>query len=114
MTLAEIRKYCRKKKGNSEELPFGPSVLVMKVEGKMYALVAWEENPLVLSLKCEPDRALALREIYPAIRAAYHMNKKHWNMISIDNSLNRNQLKELIDHSYELVVKGLSKTQKKR
>ena len=75
MTVEEIRRYCRSKKGITEELPFGPSVLVFKVMGKMFALLAWEENPLSISLKCDPERAAALRAYYPAIRGAYHMNK---------------------------------------
>jgi predicted DNA-binding protein (MmcQ/YjbR family) len=113
MTVEEIRRYCRSKKGITEELPFGPSVLVFKVMGKMFALLAWEENPLSISLKCDPERAAALRAYYPAIRGAYHMNKRHWNMIRLDNSLNRDQLEELIDHSYDLVVKKLTRIQKK-
>ena len=113
MTTDEIRDYGRAKKGSSEELPFGPSVLVLKVLGKIYALIAWEEDPLVISLKCDPDRASALRAVYPSIRGAYHMNKKHWNMIRLDNSLTRNQIEELIDHSYELVVRGLKKSEKR-
>lgn len=80
----------------------------------MYILIAWEEDPLTISLKCDPDRAVALREAYPCIRGAYHMNKKHWNMILLDNSLRHSQIKDLIDHSYDLVVKGLAKNQKKQ
>jgi len=113
MTLEEIRSYCSAKKGSTEELPFGPSVLVFKVMGKMFALLAWNEKPLSISLKCDPDRATALRAYYPAVRGAYHMNKIHWNMVRLDNSLSRDQMEELIDHSYELVVKNLTRTQKK-
>ena len=94
----------------SEELPFGPQALVFKVKGKMYALIAWKEDPLYLSLKCDPDRANSLRASYSSIKPAYHMNKKHWNMIYLDGILNENQLKEMIDHSYDLVVNGLKKT----
>ena len=113
MTLEEIRHYCRAKKGSTEELPFGPSVLVFKVIGKMFALLAWEVNPLWVSLKCDPDRAVGLRAAYPAIRPAYHMNKKHWNMVCLDNSLSRDQIEELVDHSYDLVVKKLSRNKRK-
>jgi predicted DNA-binding protein (MmcQ/YjbR family) len=109
MTVEEIRRYCRAKKGSTEELPFGPSVLVFKVIGKMYALLAWEQNPLWVSLKCDPDRAVALRATYEAVRPAYHMNKKHWNMVCLDNSLSSDQVEELIDHSYDLVVKKLTR-----
>ena len=102
------------KRGTTEELPFGPQALVFKVLGKMYALIAWEENPLYISLKCDPDRAVALRTSYPAIKAAYHMNKVHWNMLYLDDTLDDNQIFELIDHSYELVVKRLKKTDREK
>lgn len=110
MNLDEIRAYLNSKKFVTEELPFGPQALVFKVMDKMFALVAWEEDPLYISLKCNPDRASALRTSYSSIKPAYHMNKKHWNMIYLDGELDNNQIKEMIDHSYELVVKGLKKS----
>lgn len=110
MTLKAIRKYLNTKDFISEELPFGPEALVFKVMGKMFALIAWEEDPLYISLKCDPDRANALRFSYTSIKPAYHMNKKHWNMIYLDGELNDSQIKEMIDHSYELVAKGLKKS----
>lgn len=97
-----------------EELPFGPDALVFKVVGKMYALIAWKEDPIYISMKCDPDRAVALRESYPAIRPAYHFNKIHWNMVSLDGTLSDDQVTDLIDHSYELVVRKLKKTDRDR
>jgi len=110
VNLDKIRNYLNSKQFVSEELPFGPQALVFKVKGKMYALIAWKEDPLYLSLKCDPDRANSLRASYSSIKPAYHMNKKHWNMIYLDGILNENQLKDMIDHSYDLVVNGLKKT----
>jgi predicted DNA-binding protein (MmcQ/YjbR family) len=109
MKLEQIRKYLLSKKGTTEELPFGPDALVFKVYGKMYALIAWEDNPIYISMKCDPDRAVALRETYPAIKPAYHFNKTHWNMVYIDGTLTNDQITELIDHSYDLVVNKLKK-----
>ncbi len=109
MNLEFLRKFLLKKKGTTEETPFGPEALVYKVMGKMYALIAWEENPLRISLKCAPDFALALRAKYPAITAGYHMNKRHWNTIMLDGSVPEDEILEMIDDSYSLVVKGLRK-----
>ena len=114
MKLEKIRKYLMEKRGTTEELPFGPDALVFKVAGKMYALIAWAENPIYISMKCDPDRAIALRETYPAIKPAYHFNKSHWNMVYINGTLTDDQISELIDHSYELVVKKLKKKDRDR
>ena len=75
MTLEQLRKYLLSKPETTEELPFGPDALFFKVTGKMYALIAWEEKPVFVSMKCDPDRAIALRNTYPAIKPAYHFNK---------------------------------------
>ena len=114
MELEQIRKYLLSKKDTTEELPFGPDALVFKVAGKMYALIAWNENPIYISLKCNPDKAVALRASYPAIKPAYHFNKTHWNMVYIDDTLTDDQIAELIEHSYNLVVKKLKKTDRDR
>jgi len=114
MTLKKIRKYLFSKPESTEELPFGPEALVFKVAGKMYALIAWEENPIYISMKCEPDRAVSLRNTYPAIKPAYHFNKIHWNMVYVDGTLTDDQITDLIDHSYNLVVKNLKKTDRDR
>ena len=90
-----------------EDTPFGPEVLVFKVGGKLFALTDPGEVPPALNLKCEPERALALRDQYAAIQPGYHMNKRHWNTVTLDGTLPAKLVLELIDHSYELVVKGL-------
>ena len=112
MSLEELRKYLLAKKGTTEELPFGPDALVFKVAGKMYALIAWEQNPIYISMKCDPDRAISLRKSYEAIKPAYHFNKIHWNMVYIDGTLSQDQITDLIDHSYELVVNKLNNSER--
>jgi predicted DNA-binding protein (MmcQ/YjbR family) len=107
MDAEQIREYCLSKKGVTEEFPFDEVTLVFKVMGKIFALVALE-GELSVNLKCEPARALELRERFSVVRPGYHMNKKHWNTVYIDGSMSRNQLTGLIDHSYEMVVAGLS------
>lgn len=95
--------------GVTEGLPFGPDVLVLKVAGKMFALVALETVPVRVSLKCDPEKAIALRDEYPDhIEGAWHMNKKHWNSLEIE-FLPPQLVKELTAHSYSLVVSGLPK-----
>ena len=93
----------------SEETPFGPDVLVYKVLGKMFATLGFEDEVGRMNLKCDPDRALELRDEYEAIIPGYHMNKKHWNTLILDGSLPPKLAGELIDHSYDLVVKGMPK-----
>ena len=110
MNLKSLQETLLNKKGTTEETPFGPEALVYKVMGKMYALIAWEENPLHITLKCDPDFALALRAKYPAITAGYHMSKKHWNTIILDGSIPEEEIIEMIDDSYALVVKKLKKS----
>ena len=114
MTLEQIRQYIISKPESTEELPFGPEALVYKVSGKMYALIAWEKNPIYISMKCDPDRAVDLRSTYEVIKPAYHFNKTHWNMVYIDGTLTDDQIFELIDHSYDLVVKKLKKADRDR
>ena len=111
MNVEEFRNYCLTKKAVTEEFPFGPETLVFKVSGKMFALAGLEQVPFQINLKCDPERAIELRDEYDGlIEGAYHMNKKHWNSIFAE-SLPPELVKDLIDHSYELVVKGLSKKQ---
>jgi len=107
--LEHLRKYLLTKKGTVEDTPFGPEALVFNVMGKMFALVTWEETPLHVTLKCDPDDALALRAQYQAVQPGYYMNKKHWNTITLDGSILDEQILEMIDGSYKLVVKGLKK-----
>jgi len=110
MDIEQIRDYCISKAGTTEEFPFDKDTLVFKVMGKMFALCGLEHQPLFINLKCDPDRAVELREQYDCIQPAYHMNKKHWNSVYIESGeLSRNELLELIDHSYQLVVSKLPK-----
>lgn len=103
MNVEEIRAYCLTKENVEEGFPFGEETLVFKVNGKIFLLVSLTDQPLQFNAKCDPERAIELREQYDSIIPGYHMNKKHWNTIIIDNTLSRKQLKELIDHSYNLV-----------
>lgn len=112
MELKTVTSWLLAKKGATEETPFGPDALVYKVMGKMFALVAWEEEPLTISLKCEPGQALFLRDLYPAVRPGYHMNKKHWNTVTLDGTIPEDEVRGMIDDSYDLVVKSLTRAMK--
>lgn len=105
MDIETLREYCISKPGAEETQPFGPDNLVYKVKGKMFLLVGIDENPLRFNVKCDPDKAIELREEYPCVLPGYHMNKKHWNTIVVDGSVTTKQLKEWIDWSYKLVAK---------
>ncbi|MEM6912320.1 MAG: MmcQ/YjbR family DNA-binding protein [Verrucomicrobiota bacterium] len=98
----------------SEGTPFGPEVLVYKVADKMFATLSPEEVPVRMNLKCQPDRALDLRDRYQAIQPGYHMNKKHWNTVFLDGSLPAPLVADLIRHSYERVLAGHSKAVRER
>ena len=95
--------------GAVEDYPFGDEVAVFKVGGKMFALVMLDGDPGFVNLKCDPDWATALREKHRAVRPGYHSNKKHWNSVDLDGSLDALELKEMVEHSYELVVNALPK-----
>jgi predicted DNA-binding protein (MmcQ/YjbR family) len=109
MDLESFREYCLRKPNATEEMPFGPDVLVFKVGGKMFALAALDEVPATANLKCAPDLALELRDRYEQVRPGYHMNKKHWNTVEIDGGIPDAELGEMIDHSFDLVVQRLPK-----
>lgn len=111
MNIEELINYCLSKKETTEGFPFDEKVLVFKVLNKMYALINIEECSSV-NLKCNPERAIELREAYPEIKPGYHMSKVHWNTVSITGSLSEKMILELIDHSYELVVSKLRKKDK--
>ena len=112
LELAALRAYLLDKAGTTEETPFGPEALVFKVCGKMFALVAWQSKPLHISLKCDPQQALVLRECFDAVKPGYHLNKKHWNTITLDDSIPAEEIAGMIDDSYQLVVKGLKKAER--
>ncbi|PZP52049.1 MAG: MmcQ-like protein [Pseudopedobacter saltans] len=103
MDIEEIRDYVLMKNEVEEGFPFGESTLVFKVAGKMFLLLALDEQPLRFNVKCDPEKAEELREQYASVLPGYHMNKKHWNTIVLDGSLPRKLLKEMIDDSYDLV-----------
>ena len=108
MNIEEFREYCISKKGVTEELPFGPDTLVYKVMGKIFALTSLESDIFRVSLKCDSTKAIELRDEFSYIVSAYHMNKTHWNTINC-NLAPTNQVKELIDHSFDLIITGFSK-----
>ncbi len=93
-----------------QEMPFGPEHFVQKVGGKMFAAYSPEDEPLRLNLKCAPERAVNLREQYESIIPGYHMNKRHWNSLILDGSIPASLVKELVNHSYNLVFASLPKT----
>lgn len=105
MDLEGFREYCLRKPGATEEMPFGPDVLVFKVGGKMFALTSLERFPAAANLKCDPDLALDLRDQYEQVTPGYHMNKKHWNTVEIDSGIPDVELRKMIDHSYDLVAR---------
>ncbi|MDQ6623750.1 MAG: MmcQ/YjbR family DNA-binding protein [Verrucomicrobiota bacterium] len=107
MQADAFREYCLKKSGATESSPFGPDNLVFKVGGKMFGLLALDAIPATANLKCEPDRALELRDRYEEVTPGYHMNKKHWNTVVIAGGIPEAEARKMIDHSYELVVQSL-------
>jgi predicted DNA-binding protein (MmcQ/YjbR family) len=103
---------CSAEPGSVEDYPFGDETAVFKVAGKMFAVVALGPAPGSVSLKCDPDLAPGLRSRYAAITAGYHLNKRHWNTVTLDGSLPEDELLDLIDHSYELVVARLTRAER--
>lgn len=110
MHIESLRQYCLAKAATTEGFPFDNDTLVFKVAGKMFALTSLETEPLRVNLKCDPEYAIELREKYPeTVLPGYHMNKALWNTVQIDGTLSDAFLKELIDHSYDLIVAKLPK-----
>ena len=103
---------CSAKHGAVEDYPFGDEVAVFKVAGKMFALVPLGETPGSVSLKCNPDLAGALRDRYAGVTPGYHLSKRHWNTVTLDGSVPDEEVLELIDHSYDLVVARLTRAQR--
>ena len=104
MNIEELREYCIAKEDVEEGFPFGEDTLVFKVRGKLFLLTGLGEVPLQFNVKCDPGKAIELREQYPNVLPGYHMNKKHWNTIIVDGTLSNKQLKQMIDDSYSLVA----------
>jgi predicted DNA-binding protein (MmcQ/YjbR family) len=109
MDATELRRWCLAQAGAIEDFPFGPEHSVFKVSGKMFALSALDRTPLEVSVKCEPELAIQLGDSYGAIRPGYHLNKRHWNTITLDGSLSDQLVRELIEDSYDLVANALPK-----
>lgn len=112
MTIQDFYDYCLAKKAVTEHFPFDEDTLVFKVGGKMFALSSlsqWEKGEASVNLKCEPERALELRAEYDGIEPGYHMSKVHWNTVTVNSDVPARLLRELIDHSYELIFKSLTK-----
>ncbi len=109
LTLQDIRSHCAAKKGSTEDFPFDFQTLVFKVGGKMYALTDIDAEELSINVKCDPHLSLELRSRYPQVSPGYHMNKKHWNTVFVDGAVPDGEILEMIDHSYNLVLRGLPK-----
>ncbi|QCX54195.1 MmcQ/YjbR family DNA-binding protein [Elizabethkingia sp. JS20170427COW] len=112
MNIEEFRTYCLSLPAVTEELPFGPDYLVFKVGGKIFALCSLNSTFFKVNLKHDVEKNTDLREEYEEVEPGYHMNKKHWNTVNFEGKLSDNFLKDLIKHSYEKVIQGLSKKKK--
>jgi predicted DNA-binding protein (MmcQ/YjbR family) len=110
----QVMAACGAKPGSAEHYPFGDDVAVFKVAGRMFALVSLGPAPGTVSLKCDPGLATDLRGRYAAITAGYHLNKRHWNTVTLDGSVPDEEVLELVDHSYDLVLAGLTRVQRNK
>jgi predicted DNA-binding protein (MmcQ/YjbR family) len=108
MNIEEIQKYCNTKNGVTEGFPFDDTTLVFKVANKIFCLASLKP-PLSINLKCDPEKAIELREQFEEVIPGYHMNKQHWNTIKLDGILRNSQIEEWIDDSYNLIVSSLPK-----
>lgn len=109
---SELHAYVLSRFGAVEEFPFGPDVRVFKVMGKMFALIPVDEHDNTISLKCDPVLAQLQRQTYTAVQPGYHLNKQHWNTVTVDGTIPDVEIFEMIDHSYELVVRSLKKSER--
>ena len=114
MDLETIRKYCLEKKSVTESFPFGETTLVFKVRGKIFLLIGLDNFPLQFNVKCDPEKAEELREEYSSVIPAFHMNKKHWNTVILNGQIPLKQIREMINDSYQLVVRSLPLTERKK
>jgi predicted DNA-binding protein (MmcQ/YjbR family) len=114
MTRDDVLAACAARPGAIEDYPFGDGVAVFKVGGRMFALVSLEGDPGSVNLKCDPELAVALRAQYAAVRPGYHQDKRHWNTVELDGSLSAEELCEMIEHSYQLVVDRLPRAARAR
>jgi predicted DNA-binding protein (MmcQ/YjbR family) len=107
MDLSSLQTHCLAKPGVTQGHPFGPGVLVMKVAGKVFAIIGEDAEPMTISLKCDPVLAIVLREEHQAVQPGYHLNKRHWNTVTLDGTIVAEEVRDWIDDSYDLVVQGL-------
>lgn len=114
MDLGDLREYCLNKPRVTEGTPFGEDVLVFKVAGKIFALASLDDVPPRVNLKCDPELALELRDRYEEVTPGYHMSKKHWNTVELGGRVSNEELRRMIDHSYDLVVGSLPKKRARR
>lgn len=114
MTPDELRDFCLSFNDVVEDFPFRPETSVFKVAGKMFALSTLDARPLTVNLKCEPELAVQLRERHPQIVPGWHMNKRHWNTVTVDGGLPDRMVRELVEDSYDLVVAGLPRAERLR
>lgn len=112
VTLQDLKGYLSSKPGSTEEVPFGPEHLVYKVMGKIFAVVGWDEEPMTMSVKADPERVEALRRVFPAVTPAPYFHKRHWNRVLLDGSVPKPELLAMIDDSYDIVVCGLTRAQR--
>ena len=112
MTFHEIRHYLLSKPEAYEDFPFRLQVAVMKIQSKMFATLSEDGGLVKMNLKCDPHEALILRDIFPAIKPGYHMNKRHWNTVVLDGSLPRGEIERMVDNSYALVIRRLCKAKR--
>jgi predicted DNA-binding protein (MmcQ/YjbR family) len=113
LTADALRTFCLGFAGASEERPFGPETSVFKVAGKMFAASRLDGEPLTVSLKCEPELAAALRASHAAIAPGYHLNKRHWNTVTLDGLLPDRMIRALVEDSYDLVVSALPRARRR-
>lgn len=113
MNIETLRDYCLSKSHVEETFPFGPETLVFKVMGKIFLLTGLDQ-PDRFNVKCDPEKAVSFREEYEEVQPGYHMNKTHWNTVYMNGRLSEHQLREMIDHSYDLIVKSLPKSKQEQ
>lgn len=111
MDVAALRARCLGLPGATAQHPFGPGAHVMKVGGRIFAIIGEDAEPPTISLKCEPELAVLLRDTYEAVAPGYHLNKRHWNTVTVDGSVPDDELHAWIDDSYDLVIAGLPRAQ---
>ena len=114
MEFDELKSYLMGKRGAEMDFPFGFDTMVFKIMGKIFALIPLSDSPLRVNLKCDPEAALLLRSLYAAVLPGYHMNKRHWNTVLLDSTIPEIEIQLMIDQSYDLVLKGLRRTDREK